>query len=61
MQIQARGLQEEDGSLMLGDPAGPETAPAGGATEDTGDFSEAPPELQAYKLQGTQNRMTGVW
>ena len=29
-QIQVRGLQGEDGSLMLGDPAGPETVPAGG-------------------------------
>lgn len=44
---------------MLGDPAGPETVPAGGATEDTG--IEAPPELQTYNLQETQNRMTGDW
>lgn len=29
-QIQARGLHGEDGSVMLGDPAGPETVPAGG-------------------------------
>ena len=43
------------GPCRAGDRAG------GRGRLKTRGISEAPPELQAYKLQGTQNRMRGVW
>lgn len=53
----ARGGWERDagGPCRAGDRA------SGRGRLKTQGISEAPPELQTYNLQETQNRMTGDW